>query len=409
MPKIYPFHAYRYKLANKALEKAVCPPYDVIGEKLAAELRRGSPVNAIHIELPEGEGDRKYENARKIWTAWKKDGQVRRDAKPGFYVYEQEFTVEGKKYSRRGFFCELEVEEPGKGSVLRHELTIAGPKVDRFNLIRALHANTSPIFGLYKDAAKKSVKILQAIAKTKPLASIKDFEGVTHKLWACDKPAQIQAIAELIRKNPVVIADGHHRYETSWNFRKEMEHSRLEGAKRTLFFLCPTDDPGLVIFPTHRILVQTGHAALDLAHVRKRVEELSSIFEIKDSVPGSMPRKKNFSFSVTDGALSFDVYVKSKAELAKAFPGKAAAYQSLPLVQLHVLVLPEMKKEDFVYVHEDGEALRQARERQKLAFLVPACSTTELFNVVKAGEVMPQKSTYFYPKVITGILFRSLE
>ncbi len=415
MPKIFPFKAIRYKLSNAALKTAVCPPYDVIGEAQANSLR-SDPKNAIHIELPEGDGDVKYANAKKTWDGWRSDGTLKQDAVPAFYVYEQQFTVEGKKYVRRGFFCELEVEEPGKGSVLRHELTIAGPKVDRFNLLRALHANTSPIFGLYKDTAKKSVRAIAAIAKKKPAAQVTDTEGVTHKLWALTDPKQVKAITELIAKNPVVIADGHHRCETAWNFKKEMEHSRLEGASRTLFFLCPMDDPGLVVFPTHRILVQPGHAALSLAAVRKRIEELHNIFTIKEGPLGGRPggrggskRGPGFSFAVTDGMNTIDVYIKSKQALQKAFPGKARAYQELPLLHLHALLLPEMKKEDFIYVHEDEEALKLAREKQKLAFIVPATSIEELFAIVRAGEVMPQKSTYFYPKVITGILFRSLE
>lgn len=407
MPKIYPFKAVRYHLSNAALKGAVCPPYDVIGEDQAKRLRSDAR-NAIHIELPEGEGDAKYGNARKIWDAWRSGGTVRQDAAPAFYVYEQKFTVNGKKLQRRGFFCELEVEEPGKGSVLRHELTIAGPKVDRFNLLRALHINTSPIFGLYKDAAKKSVAVLRAAVKKKPAADITDADSVSHKLWAVTDARAIRVLQELIAKNPVVIADGHHRYETAWNYKKEMEHSRLEGAGRTLFFLCPMDDPGLVVFPTHRILVQPGHAALGLEDIKKRIFELSAIFTVKEGELRSKPGA-GFSFAVTDGKRAVNVFVRSKQALAKAFPGKAKAYQDLPLLHLHALVLPEMKKEDFIYVHEDQEAVKLAREKQKLAFLVPATPIKDMFAVVRAGEVMPQKSTYFYPKVITGILFRSLE
>src|SRR5438552_3621418 len=154
MPKIFPFRAYRYGLPAPRLKSAICPPYDVIGEKLEARLRR-LPLNAVHVELPAGPADAKYRRARSIWEKWKKGGVVRRDGTPAFYVYEQAFEVDGQKMVRRGFFCEVRVEEPGKGSVLRHELTLAGPKADRLNLIRTMRINTSPIFGLFRDPGRQ--------------------------------------------------------------------------------------------------------------------------------------------------------------------------------------------------------------------------------------------------------------
>jgi uncharacterized protein (DUF1015 family) len=277
MPEIFPFKAYRYSLASKNLSRAVCPPYDIIGQNLAEKLRE-TPENAIHIELPQGGEPAKYENAKRTWDEWKAAGTVREDSIPAFYIYEQVFKVKGRKFSRRGFFCELKVEEPGKGSVLRHELTLAGPKLERLNLIRALRINTSPIFGLLADPKKSVRNAIIKIRRQKPLAEIKDHEGVTHRLWSCtDDPATL-AIRQAARANPVLIADGHHRYETSWNYFQEMKSAEGENgpSSRMLFFICPLEDPGLVVLPTHRVF-----KTLSLDDLMQKALNVGDIFQIK--------------------------------------------------------------------------------------------------------------------------------
>jgi uncharacterized protein (DUF1015 family) len=250
MPKIHPFRAFRFNLNNSKLQKAVCPPYDVIDDAQAKKLRKNR-FNAIHIELPEGSNEEKYAHAKKIWETWKNQGLVQQEDHPAFYVLEQIFKVNGRQYARKGFFCELEVEKPGEGSVLRHELTLAGPKLDRLNLIRTLRLNTSPIFGLFKDSRKKVKKIFDRLAKQTPDHAFKDTDGVLHKLWFCKDPSDIENIQKAAASAPVAIADGHHRYETAWNYWQE---AKDPASRSTLFFLCPMDDPGLVIFATHRIV-----------------------------------------------------------------------------------------------------------------------------------------------------------
>jgi uncharacterized protein (DUF1015 family) len=403
MPKLYPFQAYRYDLPSGQLPSAVCPPYDVIGEKLEAQLRR-LPKNAIHVELPAGSPETKYKRARSIWEQWKRGGIVRRDAAPAFYVYEQAFKVGSRRLVRRGFFCEVKVEEPGKGSVLRHELTISGPKADRLNLIRTMRINTSPIFGLFRDPGKKVGKALSKFSGRRPLAQVKDREGVVHRLWRCEEGRELEAIRKGVERSPILIADGHHRYETSWNYRKEMKAKG--NSDRMLFFVCSMDDPGLEIFPTHRLV--KNPKALSLEQILKKAEALKEIFSVERMAsPDRLP--KGASFAVTDGKKAFAVSVKSYAKLAKKLPGRSPAYLRLPLVHIHKLLLPAMEKEDFTYVHDGKETLALARKNKAAALLVPATTTKELYDVVRSGEVMPQKSTYFYPKVITGLLFRSLD
>ena len=403
MPKIFPFKAYRYDLPSPKLKSAICPPYDVIGESQEKQLRR-LPQNAVHVELPAGPTGSKYRRARSIWEKWKRGGLVRQDAAPAFYVYEQTFEVDGQKLVRRGFFCEVRVEEPGKGSILRHELTLSGPKADRLNLIRTMRINTSPIFGLFRDPGRRVDRMLARFAGRRPVAEVRDGEGVLHRLWRCGEGKELEAVRKGVERSPILIADGHHRYETSWNYRKEMKGKG--NSDRMLFFLCSMEDPGLAIFPTHRIV--RDPKALSFDEIVQKVRALDDLFGIEPvSAFSSLP--EDISFVLTDGRKFFEVYVKSYAKLAKRLKGKSKAYLRLPLVHIHSLILPGMQKEDFVYVHDQKEALKLAARNGTAALLVPATTTRELYDVVRSGEVMPQKSTYFYPKVVTGLLFRSLD
>ncbi len=403
MPKIFPFRAFRYSLPDGKLAKAVCPPYDVIGDAQEKVLRK-NPANAIAVELPEGSDSEKYENAKSVWTDWREAGIVAKDAVPSFYVYEQIFKVKGKRHSRRGFFCELKVEEPGKGTVLRHELTLAGPKADRLNLIRTTRINTSPIFGLVADKKKLVRNAMARAARQKPLAKITDSEGVTHLLWSCSSPDDIEAVQSVTQRNPVLIADGHHRYETSWNYFSEMRGKEGDNgpSSRMLFFICPLADPGLVVFPTQRVF-----RAETLSQVWDRALAKKDIFEIKPVKNAGVPKAPHFL--ATDGKRSFSMRLKSRGLAKKLLGAKPKAYLELVLVHLHSLLLPDMKKEDFIYTHDEKEALALAKKLKTAAILVPPTTVKELEGIVTAGELMPQKSTYFYPKIITGMLFRSLE
>lgn len=419
MSRIFPFRAFRYDLSNGGLKKAVCPPYDIIGEDLARGLRR-DPANAIHIELPSGSPRSKYKNAKKIWEAWKKKGVVRQDSQPSFYVYEQVFKADGRQHARRGFFCALRVEKPGSGSILRHELTLSKPKEDRLNLLRALRVNTSPIFGLFKDAGRTVTGIFKAVCKGEPLAEFRDGDGVTHRLWRCSNLKQMKAMRKVLAGTDVVIADGHHRNETAWNYfleqkgslKRDEKNSRFKGeiglgASAALFFLCPMEDHGLVVMPTHRVFKE--HVKMSFDRVLARAESQSGVFSVvKIARLANLKASAVPYFIVTDGMRFVKVSLKSLPALRKKLPGKPDVVLNLPLVQIHSLLLPEMAKEDFTYVHKDGDAVRLARKTGAVSILVPPATTDELYRVVKAGELMPQKSTYFYPKIITGIVFRSL-
>ncbi len=379
------------------MKRLVCPPYDVINDSLARQLRKNKQ-NAVHVELPQGTDDLKYARARKVWKKWTAGNVLRRDSQPAFYIYEQVFTSGNRNFSRRGFFCELKVEKPGAGSVLRHELTISGPKLDRLKLLRALRANTSPIFGLFADRRGNVRSILSGYSKKKETFRFVGPDKVLHRLWLCTDRRQCEVIMATMRREPVAIAYGHHRYETAWNYAQE---SVAVGARKALFFLCPAGDKGLVVFPTHRIL-----KAGTLSGLLDRAEKMKSVFTLRE-VTG--PKLQWRTFLLTDGKKFFKVAPRTSAALKSHMPGKPDVYRNLALAQVHSLLVPEKKKEDFIYSHDLRETLALARKIKTCAILVPPVSVDELYNVVRAGELMPQKSTYFIPKVTTGIVFRSLD
>lgn len=405
MAQIFPFKAFRYQLSQTKLSKALCPPYDIIGPKLEKQLRQ-NPLNAVHVELPEGTSDDKYVRAKETWQEWRNKGIVRQDTDASFYIYEQSFTVNRKQFVRKGFFSEVQIEKPGAGAILRHELTLSQPKEDRLKLLRSVQINTSPIFGIFRDPKSKIRDILNWYSKGDPIVQFTDSDHVTHKLWQFSDPLSIQRVQLALGNASIFIADGHHRYETAWNYVQEMKvASELENgnpSSRVLFFLCPVRSPGLVIFPTHRVWKERT----ELSQILARLKSCRDVFELKEAEKPVLHRKN--SFLVTDGKNHFFVKVRSFAALRKHLRKFSKNSLNISLVQIHSLLYPGMKKEDFIYTHDQRDAVELAKKNKTVTFLVPPTSVQHLISVVSSGDLMPQKSTYFYPKIITGLVFRSL-
>lgn len=328
---------------------------------------------------------------------------VQQDSAPAFYIYQQSFRLGERTYSRIGFFCEVSLEKPGTGSILRHELTLPKPKKDRLELLRHTQLNTSPIFGIFSDRRKIVTTFLASICKKKPYIKFVDGEQIRHKFWICKDLTVIKKIQVVLKQTEIMIADGHHRYETAWEYFQE---SNQPSASSVLFFLCPMQSSGLVIFPTHRVLTKNWN--LDKLLQRLKSQEPILAYSVPQSLKAH-PRALNASFSATDGRKIISVTIGSSKELKKKFPQYSAAYLKLPIFHLHGILFPELKKEDFIYTHDEKDAVEMARKKNTLAFLVPPVTVQELFSVVKQKALMPQKSTYFYPKIPTGLLFRSLE
>jgi uncharacterized protein (DUF1015 family) len=404
MATIRPFNGIRFNAAE--ISKLICPPYDVISPEEKASLNKLAANNMVKLELPDAAGSRnKYANAKVLLDEWREKGTLITDADPSFYVYEQSFMDKGKKRSRRGFFAALKLENPQKGAIKPHEKTLSGPKADRLRLFKAVKANTSPIFGLYNDTAKTSVKLIQKIARTKPVSVAKDKDGVTHKVWKLSDPKQTGVLVNLMKKNDIFIADGHHRYETGWNYSQEMKKkdkkwSADKNYNYILSFLCPIEDPGLVVWPTHRVV----EAPSDFEEKIQRYFNVMPASAFK-KLAGKTPQP----LLVYRDGTTRTLVIKNAKELQKAMPGKVKAYQELAVSILHSILLSCVSPDKITYVKKDDEALKLAKASKRLAVIVPSTPIKSIKEIALGGQTMPQKSTYFYPKVATGIVIHTLK
>jgi uncharacterized protein (DUF1015 family) len=404
MVEISPFRALRYnpsKVSN--LSTVICPPYDVISVPDYHRLSQRSPLNMVHIELPwaKGKGDR-YAIAAQYWRRWQNQRVLLEDKEPAYYGYEQRFLVGTQPFFRRGFFAALRLEAPGKGDIRPHERTFPKHKEDRLKLMRATHANISPIFGIFAGQ-KKVQQLLIDQMKEKALVTARDDRGVTHRLWRWTQPDVIETLTRALRGGEVLIADGHHRYETAWNYAKEMEGHKASASKRAAFryvmtFLCPLEDPGLVIQPTHRAVRWDGslddwRGRIDTAFEMHRIESLTSLLTRLRANPDSSA----MGMVIGGGKLFW-------------LSPKAGKSSTMPVVQLHERILKDIPLENISYNQDPRDAIEAIqRAEANVAFLLPPPDKEVFARLCKSGHLLPQKSTYFYPKVITGFVMRSLK
>jgi uncharacterized protein (DUF1015 family) len=399
-----PFAGIRYK-ANE-LSKLVCPPYDIISPDEKRALEKKSKHNMVRLELSAPVGAKSnYNDVGRLFRKWQSDGVLVHDPEPSFYFYEQIFDNKGKNNIRRGFFAAIKLEEPGKGSVKPHEKTLSRPKEDRLLLMRAVNANLSPIFGLYHDPGGKILGLARKIASKKPDQAAKDPDGVGHKLWKLDSGPKLKAITAELRSREIFIADGHHRYETAWNYSREIKKKNSNWKPESecnyiMIYLCAMEDPGLVIWPTHRVVVPP----LDIE------ERISRYFNV---LPGT-------AFKKLENRAPQPLLVWNKGEyrtlilrdyktLARMMPDKCKAYRELGVSMLHAILLYDIPADKITYVKDEKETVRTAAKRKCMAVIVPATPISAVKEIALAGQTMPQKSTYFYPKVITGMVVHGLE
>jgi uncharacterized protein (DUF1015 family) len=410
MADIYPFRAIRFNDVKFAtVSKVICPPYDVIQVPEYHKLLERHANNMVRVELPlQGKGDR-YKVAADFWTKWQKSRALLQDKMPSYYGYEQRFSANGANFIRRGFFAALRLETPGKGKIRPHERTFPKHKEDRLHLMRATHANVSPIFGIFFDKQKKAAALLDRRMALKPLVTSRDDKGVTHKLWAWSDPEAVQVLTQVLRPEDVLIADGHHRYETAWNYAQERlgkNRSKSSAKGRQAFryvmtFLCPLADPGLVIQPTHRAVRLPVGAGSDEKSWRQRIEPYFSMQKVS-GLTALLTRLRSTEESsalalVLEGGPLFWLRPKTKDS-------------SMPVVALNEGILKDIPLENISYGQHPKELVENLQRGEANAiFLLPPPDKEAFARICKAGRLLPQKSTYFYPKLATGLVMRSLD
>jgi len=432
MADIRGFRGFRYDLASVGtLSDVVAPPYDVVDAALQQKLYDSSPYNAIRLELTRDEpGDddqhNKYTRAGNTLREWVAANAIRQDTARGLYVYEQEYAVEGTTFTRRGFMARVRLEPFGKGKVFPHEQTMSGPKEDRLKLYRATGFNLSPVFGLYPDDGAV-FSALEPLIRTAPPLVAKDHLGVINRLWTVTDSAAVSRVIGLMGPKPVYIADGHHRYETGVKYLEERralgEVADDEAAPNfCLMMLVGMSDPGLLILPTHRLV--SGLAANVTAPQLEAA--LGGHFDIVERT--GTDARAAWEHIEMDGAqttLGFGTVadgqwlvakLRDKAVMAELAPEQSDDWRGLGVSVLHKLVLDRLLREKIggepvcKYVHLLSEVTAATAEKAcQLACLVPPATMEHVERIAGNGEKMPPKSTYFYPKLLTGLVFNSLK
>ena len=404
MPDLRPFKGIRYS-SSADLKDLTCPPYDVISAGDQEDLHRRHEHNAVRLELARpGEGDEKYRNAANAFSEWLERGVLARDEDEHLYIYRQDFT-NGERRSVTGVMGALTLEPFGEDSgVLPHERTMAGPKEDRMALMRALPANISPIYAIYRGAGALS-PFLRSLEERPTEARFADDHGILHRLWIVRAPAEIDMLREAIRPGPLVIADGHHRYETALAFHAEAQN-RPGDHDSIMCFCVDADSEGLVVLPYHRNIRGSGDAL---------AEGLRDRFGARP-VDGS-DHERVLAASASDHPMLFvtregDLLVElSDKDVVEVVGDRHPAWRSLDVVALHEVVLNALLPEgaELSFTKEaDLVRRRVSDEGWDAGVLLRGVSAADIVDVAGSGERMPQKASYFWPKAITGLVFHSL-
>lgn len=420
MAEIEALRALHYDLAKVGpLSEVVAPPYDVIDAAQREELLGRSPYNVVAVDLPRsGPGGRDpYEYAGEQFENWQVQSAVVRDGEPAIWAHTQRYVgPDGVRQTRRGFFCRVRIEEYGPGGVRPHERTHPGPREDRLRLTRATRANMSPIFSLYSDPERAAWAALEPAMQREPWGEASDGEGTLHKLWRVEDPQAIEAVKAATRGKELLIADGHHRYETAKAYAQELGG---EGEHRyVLMCLVALEDPGLTVFPTHRLV-----KGLDPERQGRLAQALKENFELtevpaQEIAPPAGTGPLQLGYIDAHSKRAWRLILKDQAIADAALAGHSEPYRRLDTGILEALLLKGalgLSDEDISHLHDFGYArdTEQAVELVQsgafdVAFLMRPTPVAQVREVAQEGENMPPKSTFFFPKLLTGLLFNPL-
>ena len=440
MTEIRPFRALRYDPRRVTPDDVIAPPYDVVGADAVAALHARSPYNAAHLENPAGTGDARFAGAKRTLDGWLADRVLLRDAQPALYAYEQRARIEGRLVSRRCVFARTRLHRPEEGIVRPHEATLSGPREERLHLLRATRTNISPIFATFVDPAHAARDLLARVAQGEPNFEARDRLGDRHRMWVVADRSRIETLASVLDATNITIADGHHRTHTALDYRDECaaragrRWTGNEPENFALMGLIPEDDTGLVILPIHRLV----H---DATLPERFIERLSALYRVEVLSSGALSGGGSaaaveaawrqvqanahgpiaFAILGIDGPHSIHLAVaRSQEAIDSAMPPRLSrASQRLDAMILTETVLAPIFGIDRAALAAGQrvtftESLEEAREAvetcaTRVAFLINATRVAQVTAVADAGEVMPQKSTFFYPKLATGLVFNSLD
>jgi uncharacterized protein (DUF1015 family) len=434
MADIIPFRALRYNLSKVSPGEVLTQPYDKINPAMQERYYQLSPYNLVRIILGKSEpgdndGENVYSRAAASLNEWQAQGVLAHDAEPSLYVYSQTFKIPGDPTGadaeRRGFIALGRVDDYSNKVVFRHEQTLSKPKADRLNLLRSTAAHCELIFMVYDDPADEVGKILAQDGT--PTVELRDEYGVLHRMWKVSDAATVAAAKVKMADKKLIIADGHHRYETALNFRNEMRE-KLEAKdreapfERVMIAFVNMDAPGLVILPTHRVVF--GLASFNIfakaAEVMQyfEIQDLGAVTDVQDAVRRLREAGEERTALLAVTAQNAFLLRARKDVLPARLKNLSEQQRGLDVVQLHKLILEEiigMSEEDIraqkhlKYIRDAEEAINEVRSgAAQVAFLMNPVRMQQVRDIAFAGQVLPQKSTDFYPKMLSGLTIYSL-
>jgi uncharacterized protein (DUF1015 family) len=433
MPHIQAFRGLRYDLGHVgSLSDVVAPPYDIIDDELQDELYTKHPANVVRLILNRDEpGDdaqsNRYARAARFLRQWRNEGVLKVDPAPAIYVYHQVFKHDGVERTRRGFMCRVSLEKFGEGTIFPHEETHASAKEDRLKLTRACGANLSPVFGLFPDDENRTQNLLEAAVRDKTPLEAVDHLGVVHRMWMVADLKTISEVQSVMDNLPTYIADGHHRYETACNYRNELSAVQSlpdnHPANYVLMACIGMSDPGLVVLPTHRLF--HGIASMDSNELIRRLEDcfdcrvagegsdLAEMIWLEIEAEGDQGTIGLFTASDQRWTIA-RINDAGRARMGRVATEHSLDWQSLGVAILHRLIVETLLGEKSLpkpkYVHlirEIIEGLESGDEDGStfpLAALVMPATLEHIRSISEHGERMPAKSTYFYPKLLSGLV-----
>ncbi|MBI4188394.1 MAG: DUF1015 domain-containing protein [Chloroflexi bacterium] len=435
MAEIRPFRGIHY---NKSLIKdwaaVICPPYDIISPQQQQELYLKSEFNFVRLEytreLPQDTAtDNKYTRAAATMEQWLKQGVLETDDTPAIYLHDQYFRYQRKEYKRRGIIARVKIEEWETKVVRPHEGTTSNPKSDRLSLLRALQANTSPILAIYDDHGQQITAILAAEARNKPLISLKSVDGEKHVIWAITRHEVVDHIISHLIEEPLYIADGHHRYESALTYQRERRASLptasgQEGFNFVMMTLVDFADPGLIILPPHRLVRGISKPALSglmsKLQLFFKVEELPlskpGVWQQIDSLPTDTNETRLVLFGLAPDRL-FLLKLSNPAAASQMMPHfHSELYKKLDVSIVDHIILEKLlglssEKEatSLAYSYDRQDAIKRVSAQEyQIALLLSPVKPTTIKAIADIGDKMPRKSTYFYPKLPSGLIVNRL-
>ena len=406
MPELRPFTGVRYS-SSSDLQKLICPPYDIISPEEQAALHLLHPHNAVHLELAQG-GAAGYDDVGRRWSEWLSEGALAVDRQPSLYVYRQDFVDhEGVRRRVVGVIGALVLEEFGDSSgVLPHERTMPGPKKDRLALMRACPANISPIYSVYRGGGGLG-PFYDSLENRPPEARAQDSQGILHRLWAITAPAELVMLSEAAGEDALVIADGHHRYETALAYHRE--RAEASGDHGSIMCFCvDADSEELVVLPYNRAVRSPDSAGTIAGRLRDEFGAETVAGDPQEFLESSKADHA-FVFVLPDELLGVEV---SDARVVAEIGDRAEAWRALDVVALHEVVLPRSipEVEELRFSKDPSEVAGLVRtEGWSVGVLLRALRPSDVVDVARSGERMPQKASYFWPKAATGLVFHALD